>query len=97
MLSFILNRAVRSFGAKFMRKYILGKEFTKTIVKFKISAHEHHFVLGLIEKKAFRSFGNKFVPQKNILGTEFTKAIIKFGINILECAFVPSFSSNNAL
>ena len=47
-----------------MRKYILGKEFTKTIVKFKISTHEHHFVLGLIEKKALRSFGNKFVPKK---------------------------------
>ena len=35
---FILNRVVYSFGAKFAPKGILGREFTKTIAKFEISA-----------------------------------------------------------
>ena len=76
------------------KKGILGTEFKKTIVKFRIYTPEYSFVLSFILNKAFWSF-DTICSQKRYCRTEFKKkTILELKISSLEYPFAPSFILN---
>ena len=78
-----------SFRIKFTpKKDILGTEFKKTIVKFKISTLNHHFTLTFNKNKVLWSYVTKFA-KKGILNT-FHKTIVGFTTDTLKYPHVPS-------
>ena len=68
VLSFILNKALWSFGTKFVQKIILAREFEKKYFELKISSLEYPFVPIFILNKAVWGFETKFAPKEVFKG-----------------------------
>ena len=47
------------------KKVIVGKEFEKAIVEFRIGTHEYSFVSSFLLNKALRRFGTKLAQKRH--------------------------------
>ena len=76
------------------KKGILGTEFKKTIVKFRIYTPEYSFVLSFILNKEFWSFDTISSQKKVLQDGILKKTILELKISSLEYPFAPSFILN---
>ena len=93
--SFILSKALWSFGTKAAKKSCY-REFEKATVEIRICIPEYPFVISFIPNKALWSFEIKF-DQKGFVGTESEKYILELKISSWEYPYVLSFILNKTL